>query len=63
MVIELSLSQSIAIITMDTSIKNDIATFISHIHISNHPLTKTLHYTAFVTSSEAKLFAIRCSIN
>ena len=63
MVIELSLLQSIAIIAMDASIKNDIAIFISHIHISNHPLTKTLHHTAFVTSSEAELFTIRCDIN
>ena len=63
MVIELSLLQSIAIVAMDASIKNDIATFISHTHILNHPLIKTLHHVAFVTSPEAELFAIRCSIN
>jgi len=62
-VIESFLSQSIAIITTNTSIKNNIATFISHTHISNQPLIKTLHHIAFVTSSEAKLFAIRCDIN
>ena len=32
-------------------------------YISNQPLIKTLHHVAFVTSSEAKLFAIRCSIS
>ena len=52
-----------AIIVTDTSIKNDIATFISHVHLVNHPLTKTVHHTAFVTSTEAKLFAIRYGIN
>jgi len=63
MVIEVSSSQSIAIVASDASIKNDIATSISHTHISNQPLIKTLHYTAFVTSTEAEMFAIRCSIN
>jgi len=62
-VIESSLLQSIAIVTTDTSIKNNIATFISHIHISNQPLTKTIHHAMFVTSSEAELFTIRCGIN
>ena len=63
MVIESSLLQSTAIVTIDTSIKNDIATSISHMHISNQPLTKTIHHTAFVTSVEAELFAIRYGIN
>ena len=63
MVIESSLSQSIAIVTTDASIKNNVATSISHMHISNHPLIKILHHAAFVTSAEAELFAIRCSIN
>ena len=62
MVIKASSLQSIAIVTSDTSIKNDIATSISHTHISNQPL-KTFHYTVFVTSTEAEMFAIRCSIN
>jgi len=62
-VIELSLLQSIAIVAMDASIKNDIATFISHTHILNHSLIKTLHHVTFVTSPEAELFAIRCGIN
>jgi len=48
---------------MDTSIKNDIATSISHVHLINHPVTKMLHYVAFITSTETELFVIRCSIN
>jgi len=63
MVIESSLLQSIAIIATDASIKNDIATSILHMHTSNQPLIKTLHHVTFVTSAEAKLFAIRCGIN
>ena len=59
----LSLSPSTAIVVIDASIKNDIATSISHIHIANSPLIKTLHHVVFVTSIEAELFAIRCGIN
>ena len=62
-VIEASSLQSIAIVTSDTSIKNDIATSISHTYISNQPLIKILHHTTFITSTEAELFAIRCGIN
>jgi len=62
-VIESSSLQSIAIIAMDASIKNNIATSISHMHISNQSLIKTLHHAVFVTSSEAELFTIRCSIS
>ena len=56
-------SHHTALIITDASIKNDIATSISHVHIANQPLTKTVHYVVFVTSTEAELFAIRCSIN
>jgi len=63
MVLQLSSSPYMAIIVMDASIKNDIATSISHVHLVDHPLTKTVHHAAFVTSTEAELFAIRCSIN
>ena len=47
----------------NTSIKNNIAISISHIHQANHSLIKTVHHAAFITSLEAELFAIRCSIN
>ena len=52
-----------ALIVTDASIKNDIATSILHIHQANHPLIKTVHHAAFITSSEAELFAIRYGIN
>jgi len=63
LVLELSSSLSTAIVVMDTSIKNNIAPSISYVHLANHPMTKTVHYTMFITSTEAKLFAIRCGIN
>jgi len=52
-----------ALVIMDTSIKNNIATSISYMHIYNKPITKTLHHMINVSSTEAKLFAIRCGIN
>ena len=52
-----------ALVIMDASIKNDIATSISHIHSVNRPLIKTVHHASFVTSTKVELFAIRCGIN
>ena len=63
MVLQNSLVPNTALVITDASIKNDIATSISHIHSANHPLIKTVHHASFVTSSEAELFAIRCGIN
>ena len=63
MVLHNSSSPLTALIITDASIKNDIATSISHVHIANRPLTKTVHHAAFMTSMEVELFAIRCSIN
>ena len=61
--IQSSMSPHIAIVVSDTSIKNDITTSVSHIYIHDQPLVKMVHHVAFVTSTEAELFAIRCSIN
>ena len=63
MVIESSSTTSTTITIMDTSIKNNIATAVLHIHIPNRLLSKIHHHSAFVTSTEAELFAIRCGIN
>ena len=52
-----------ALMITDASIKNNIATSISHVHIANCPLTKTVYHASFMTSTEAELFAIRCGIN
>ena len=63
MVLQNSLDPNTALVITNASVKNDIATSISHIHSANCPLIKTIHYASFVTSSEAELFAIRCGIN
>ena len=63
MALESSSSPSSALIIMDASIKNNVATFIVHIHIHNKPITKTLHHALNIMSTEAELFAIRCGIN
>ena len=51
------------LVIIDTSIKNNITTSISHIHIHNKLIVKMLYYAINITSTEAELFAIRCSIN
>ena len=63
MVLSNSSSPQSALVIMDASIKHNIATLILHVHIVNHPLTKTIHHASFVTSTEAELFAIRYGIN
>jgi len=45
------------------SIKNNIAISISHICRGQEIITKSIHHTMNMTSTKAKLFAIRCSIN
>ena len=63
MVLEFSSFSSTTIIVSDTSIKNNVATSILHMHINNKILIKTIHHTVYVTSTKAELFAIRCGIN
>ena len=63
MTLQLSSSPNMAIIVTDVSIKNNITISISHIHAFNHPMIKTVHHTAFITSTEAELFTIKCGIN
>jgi len=36
---------------------------ISHIHICDRPIVKTVYYATNVMTTEAELFVIRCSIN
>ena len=61
--LESSDSSSSALVVLNTNIKNNVTTSILYIHICNKPITKTLYYALNVTSIEAELFAIRCSIN
>ena len=52
-----------SIIVSNASIKNQVATSISHIHSFNKLIIKTLHKAINVTTAKAELFTIRCSIN
>ena len=52
-----------AVIILDTSIKNQVAILIAYIHVHDNPIIKNLHHIVNITSTEAKLFAIRCDIN
>ena len=51
------------VVVSDTSIKNQIATSIVHIHSFRNSVIKTLYHAVNVTTTEAKLFAIRYGIN
>jgi len=63
MTIVSSLSPHTALVVSDASIKHDIATLVSHIHMRDKPLINTVHHVVFVTSTEAELFTIRCGLN
>ena len=51
------------LVITNTSIRNNMATSIAHIHIHDRPVVKTLHHVVNVNNMEAKLFTIRCGIN
>ena len=61
--IVLSKDPSCTLIVINTSIKNNVATSITHIHICNKAIVKTLHHVVNIISIKAELFAIRCGIN
>ena len=61
-VIQHSSDPHTTIVITDASIKNDITTSVAHIHVANQPLVKTVHHASYVTTTEAKLFTIRCGI-
>ena len=48
----------LVIVVIDASIKNQVATSISHVHIHNRLVIKTTHHAVNIMSTEAKLFAI-----
>ena len=51
------------VIVLNTSIKNQVATLIAHIHIYDSLVVKTIYHAINVTTTEAELFTIRCGIN
>ena len=58
-----SMFSHMALVVSDASVKHDIATLVSHIHMYDKPLIKMVHHAAFITSTEAELFMIRCGLN
>jgi len=61
--VESSNTLLIILVVTDTSIKNNIASSIVHIHVHNKLIVKILHHTINVTSTEAEFFAIKYGIN
>jgi len=51
------------IVVSDASIKNNVTTLISHVHVHDSPVIKMIHHEVNIMSTEAELFVIRCSIN
>ena len=54
---------SAIIIISGTSIKNNIATSITYVHLFSNFLKKTLHHAINIIITDVELFAIRCGIN
>ena len=51
------------LIISDVGIKNNVAISIAHIYVQNRPIIKTIHHTTNITSTKAKLFAIRYKLS
>ena len=58
-----STNPKIAVVVSNASIKNQVTTFIVHVHTYNSSVIKMIHHATNVTLTETELFAIRCSIN
>ena len=52
-----------AIVVSNVNIKNQVAISIAYIYIHDISVIKTIHYAINITSTEAKLFIIRCGLN
>jgi len=63
LIFQMSADLKTAVIVLDVSTKNQMATSIPYIYVHNNPVIKTLHHVINITSTEVKLFVIRCSIN
>ena len=62
-VFNVSSDPKIAVIISNTSIKNQVTTFIAHIHTYGSSIVKTIYYTVNITSTEVELFTIRYGLN
>ena len=57
------INQNMMLITLDTSVKNNIAISISYIYRGQEIIAKLVYHIMNITSTKVKLFAIRCGIN
>ena len=62
-ILHLSTDPHSIIVISDASIKTNVTTSISHTHVHNSPVIKTIHHAVNITSTEAELFVIRYGIN
>jgi len=60
---DLLVKQDTVLIILDMSIKNNIATLISHIHKDYEIIAKSIYYTTNINFIKAELFTIRYEIN
>jgi len=51
------------IVISDASIKNNVATSMSHVCFDHNIPAKAIHHAINITSTKVELFTIRCSIN
>jgi len=61
--IQALLNPFLVVVITDASIKNQVATSISHIYNHDNPVIKTIYHVVNVTFTEVELFIIRCNIN
>ena len=61
--INISSNPHFFIVIFNASIRNNVATSISHIYSYNKPVIKMIYHVVNVTTTEAELFTIRCGIN
>ena len=61
--LQASSDSNAVIVVLDANIKNHVTTLITHIHIHDCSVIKTVHHAVNITTTEVELFAIRCSIN
>ena len=57
------LNPNTVLVISNTSIKNNVTTFVLHIHSSHSFLMKTTYHAVNITSTKVELFVIRCGIN
>jgi len=63
LIFHISVDPKTTIVISDASIKNQVTTFITYIHIYDTPVVKMIHHAVDITFTEAKSFVIRCGLN